>query len=134
MSDTSTISNPQVVVNNVAVAVVPNSVKFTEGKGDQKQRVQSSGGGNVSVVFTDNLESHFSKVHFTIINTSDNIALARAWKTNGNANAITITSPSSADSDGLNRSFSLAALVNDFEVGLGVDSVLDMEFHCMPAV
>jgi hypothetical protein len=134
MADTAVISNPQVVINNVAVAIVPNSLDFTEGFGEQKQRVQSAGGGSVSVAYADNVESHFSKVKFKILNTAGNIALARSWKTNANANAITISSPSSTDSNGMSRSFSNCALISDYEVGLGVDSVLDLEFHCSAAV
>ena len=122
------VSNPQVVINNIAVPVVPNSVKYTEGTGEQNVRVQSAGGGNVDTVYSDNVETHVSKVMFTLINTPANIKLAREWKKNRNANAISITG------DGLNRSFSGMAIINDYEVNLGADTVIDLEFNGNPAV
>ena len=39
------ISDPSVVVNNVGVAIVPNSLEFTEGLGEQEILVQAAGGG-----------------------------------------------------------------------------------------
>lgn len=122
------LSNPQVVINNIAVPVVPNSVKFTEGKGEQMQRVQSAGGGQVEVVYSDDVESHLSKVTMSLINTADNIDLVRQWKSNSNNNAITITG------EGLNRSFAQAALTSDYDVELGSDSVIEIEFTALPAV
>lgn len=122
------VSNPQVVINNIAIPVVPNSVKYTEGKGEQQQRVQSAGGGNVDPVFSDNVETHLSKVMFSIINTAENIELIRGWKTLQNANAISITG------DGLNRSFSAMAVINDYEVALGADTMIELEFSGKPSV
>jgi hypothetical protein len=122
------VSNPAVVINNLAVPVVPNSVSYTEGFGEQNMSVQSAGGGNIDTVFSDNVETHISKVMFTMKNTAENIALIRGWKVNKNANAITVTG------DDLNRSFSGMALVSDYEVKLGADTVIELEFQGNPAV
>lgn len=122
------VTNPAVVINNLAVPVVPNSVKYVEGFGEQSVSVQSAGGGNIDTVFSDNVETHIGKVMFSIKNTADNIALVRGWKVNKNANAITITG------DNLNRAFSGMALISDYEVPLGADVVIEVEFHGNPAV
>lgn len=121
------VTNPSVVVNNIAIPVIPNSVMFTDGLGEQKQRPQSAGGGNVDLVYSDNVETHIAKVKFKLINTAANMDAALGWKTNGNANVITITG------NGLNRSFAAAALVNDFENNLGVDGEIELEFSTLPA-
>lgn len=122
------VTNPQVTINNIAVAVVPNSVKYDEGLGEQSQRVQSAGGGNVEVVYDDNVETHVSKVMLQLTNTAENIDLARTWKKNGNANVVAITG------NDLARSFPSCALVNQYEVALGSDGVLELEFCGAPAV
>lgn len=126
--DTIAVTNPQVVINNVAIPVVPNSVRFTEGKGEQTQRVQSAGGGQVTPVYSDNVETHISKIMMSMINTPSNIELVREWKSNKNANAMSITG------DEFQRSFSYVALTNDYEVALGSDGVLELEFAAAPAV
>lgn len=120
---TIAISLPTVVVNNVTVAILPNTFKYTSGFGAQKMRTQSSGGGSVDVVYSDDATSKMSKVTFDVINTSANEALARSWKVNGNQNAISVS-----DSSGFSRSFANMALVGDFEVDLGADGKISLEF------
>ncbi len=122
------LANPTIIINNLGVAIVPNSTNYTEGFGEQNQRAQSSGGGNVDVVFSNNVETNLSKVNFSVYPTEENIALLRSFKTNENRNAISITS------DGFSRTVNSAALINDFEVGLGADTTVDVEFMGKGAV
>ena len=122
------LSNPTVVVNNGSVAVVPNSVSYTEGFGEQEIKVQSAGGGSVQTVLSTNVETNCSMVKFSLHNTAENIDLIRTWKTNLNNNVISITG------EGLTRSFANAALINDYEVALGSDSTIDVEFKGDAAV
>lgn len=116
------IATPSIIINNTVAPVVPNSVTYTEGLGEQNVRSQSAGGGSVQMVYSDNAESKFSTVKFQMFPTPENINLIRTWKTNGNANAITITAP------GFSRSISEAALINNYEVNLGADTQIDLEF------
>jgi len=122
------LSNPTIVVNNTAVAIVPNSFAYTEGFGEQELQVQSAGGGSVQSVLANNVETNLSMIKFSLHNTAENIDLARTWKTNANNNAITITG------EGLNRSVNNAALTNDYEVNLGADTTIDIEFKGDAAV
>jgi len=122
------LSNPTVVINNTAVPIVPNSFTYTEGFGEQELKVQSSGGGSVQTVLSNNVETNMSMVKFSLHNTAENIDLARSWKINSNNNAITITG------DGLNRAVNNAAVTNDYEVNLGSDTTVDIEFHGDAAV
>lgn len=120
------ISDPSVVVNNVGVAIVPNSLEFTEGLGEQEILVQSAGGGVVQQVFSDNVETSLGMVKFSMRSTVDNINLVRAWKSNRNRNAVTVTATN--DDGTLTRTFTNAAIVNDYSVGLASDGVIEVEF------
>lgn len=116
------LANPTVLVNNLSTPIVPNSFSYTEGFGEQTVRTQSAGGGGVQSVFSNNVETNLSMVKFSMFPTAENIALIRQWKSNGNENVI------SASGSGLTRSFTNATLVNDYEVNLGADSQIDLEF------
>lgn len=123
------LSNATVVVNNLATPIVPNSFTFTEGLGEQTMRTQSSGGGSVQTVFSNNVETNKSMVKFSVYNTAENIDLLKTWKQNKDANAISVTGD-----DGFARSFSGAALINNYEVNLGSDTAIDVEFESQPAI
>ena len=122
------LANPSVIINNLAIAIVPNSVVYTEGFGEQNQRVQSAGGGSVETVFSNNVETNLSKVNFSVYPTESNIEALRSFKAAENANAISIVS------GGFSRTVNSAALTNDFEVNLGADTTIDVEFMGTKAV
>lgn len=117
------LANPTVIINNLSVPVVPNSVMFTEGLGTQKVRVQSSGGGAVQSVVSNDVETNLSDFKLSIYPTADNIELIRGWKVNTGLNAISCT----ADG-GFSRSISNATVVNDYEVKMGADTNIEVEF------
>lgn len=120
------ISDPSVLVNNVAVAIVPNSCTFDEGFGEQKVTVQSAGGGQLQQVFANDVSTNLGSVKFSLAATVANIALARSWKANQNRNVISITS-SVADGT-LTRTFTNAAICNNYEIPLSADGVIELEF------
>lgn len=127
------LANASVVINNEPVAIVPNSLKFTEGKGEQNMRAASSGGGAVEQVFSSNVETNFSMVSFELYNDIDSIETARAWKTLTNQNSVNV-SGTTPNGKTLSRSFSQAAILNDYEVELGSDTTFEIEFKSNPAV
>jgi len=122
------LANPIVTINNEAIFVLPNSVMYTEGKGEQNIRTQSAGGGAVQTVFSEDVESNKSKVNLSITNTQENIDIARTWKSNQDANVISIVSP------GFSRTISSTALINDYEVNLSADGEIALEFEGLPSV
>lgn len=128
------LANPTVTVSNVVVAVIPNSVTFTEGLGEQNIRAASGGGSNVEQIFSNNIETNFSTVKFDIPATPDNIALAREWKVKQNANLVQISGRTVGDGKIMTRTFSQAALLSDYEVALGSDTNISLEFKANPAV
>lgn len=124
-----TLANPTLVVNNVAIPIVPNSLKFKGGQGEQDVLVQSAGGGSVQTVYSENVETNMSLVAFSIRNTPENIEIQLDWKTLKNANAIEITGDG-----GFSRSFNNMAHTNDPDINLGADTPIDIEFKGDPAV
>ncbi len=124
------LANPQVEVNGLSVAIVPNSLSFTGGGGEQTVKSQSAGGESVEQVFFDNAESKFSMVKFDLYSTDDNIANARIWKFNLDNSAISITGGPGSNT---HRVFNQAALTNDYEVNLKNEGIFSLEFHTKPA-
>jgi len=122
------LARPSIIINNTPIQVVPNTTVYTEGKGEQNVRTQSAGGGSVEIVVSENVETNISKVNFSIMPTPENIEAARGWKSNPGANAINIVSGE------FNRSITSATLTNDYEVNLGSDTTIDLEFMGAPAV
>jgi len=120
--------DPQIVINNIGIKVVPNSVKYTEGFGEQKSETQTAGGGIVEKVDSEDVSTTLSKITLQLMPTAENIALARSLKA-ADSNVITVT-----DLEGFSRTFQNATLNNDFEVGLGADEIIDLEFMSESAV
>jgi hypothetical protein len=120
------LSDVTVVVNNETVGVIPNSVSYTEGFGEQAVRAVSIGGGKTEQVFANDLESNYSKVSFDLPSTVDNIDLARKWKVQGNANVVSLQAQN-ADGN-IVRTFTGAAVTADYDVEMGVDSNIAIEF------
>ncbi len=125
----SKISNPSLVMNNLAISIVGNSFSYTEGLGEQDVVVQSAGGNSIQTVFTDNVEMRYSDIKFDMQGTQENIDLIRAWKINENNNGMTGT-----DRDGWKRTFNSVVLTSNYEVGLGSDTVISLEFKSDPAI
>lgn len=127
------ISAPTVIVNNEPVAIVPNTLVYTEGKGEQNVRAASTGGGAVEQVFSDNVENNFSMVQFEVFNDANSIKSARAWKSNRNLNVVQIAG-TAPDGTSVERTFQNAAILNDYEVALGSETTVPLEFKSDAAV
>lgn len=129
------IANPQVIINNIPIAIKPNSVSFTEGFGEQILRAASAGGKAVVQVLADNVEDNFSDFKVSLDNTIENIELARVWKSQPGRNGIicTGTVTDGTTTTNFRRVFNKASLVNNYEVPLGADVSLDLEFKSDPA-
>ncbi len=126
------LTDATVVVNNEAVGVVPNSVAFTEGLGEQTLRPVSVGDGKVEQVYAQNLETSMSTVKLSLHATVDNVALALAWKNNRNQNVVQIAG-STADGD-MTRTFTGAALTANYEVPIGTEANIEIEFMANTAI
>lgn len=126
------ITDPLVTVNNDSVGIVPNSLTYTEGKGEQSIMAASLGGDQTDQVYAHNIESNFATIKFEMYSTVENIAKADQWKSLRNTNVVQITA-SNADGN-LTRSFTQAAILNDYEVNLGTEANIAVEFKSNPAI
>lgn len=121
------IADAVVTVNNDTIGIVPNSLLFSEGFGEQMILPVSDGGGKVSQVFANNLETNFARVAFTVRTTAENIERVRGWKIAGNTNVIIIAGED-ADGNDFIRTFTQAAFTGDYDVMIQAEGVIDIEF------
>jgi hypothetical protein len=130
----SIINDPSVVINNIPIPVKANSVSFKEGLGEQTLRIQSTGGGNVTQVFADNIEMKKSSVKFTLLPDSINPDRAREWKLLANNNTISISGVDNITQKSLKRTFTSCALIPNYEVNLSTDGDIELEFEGATAI
>ncbi len=126
------LTDVTVLVNNEAVAYMPNSLGFREGKGEQTSRAAAVGAGKTETVYGRNLESNVGMIKFNLPATRENIALALEWKNNGNQNVVSLAG-STPDGD-FNRTMNAAAVTNDYDVELGSETDIALEFHGDPLI
>lgn len=120
------ISDPQIRINNESFQIVPNSAKYVPGDGEDMVKAQSSGGGNVSSVYSRNVETKVGKVMVAMFATSENIDKIKTLKDNENLNYISIT-------DGaFSKTMRNAALISDPEIQLSNEGQIELEFQGLP--
>ena len=127
------LSDATILVNNEVVIVVPNSVEFDEGLGEQKVRAGSVGGGQTEQIYARDVETNFSGVKFSLHTTPDNVKLARSWKTNSNQNVVAIAG-STSDGKTMTRTFTQAALTGNYKIPIGTEADIEIEFMANTAI
>ena len=120
------LSNVSVLVNDQVIPIVANSLKFSEGKGEQTVRVASLGGDAVEQVYAQDLESAFGKVMFEMHTTIDNVNSQRQWQSNQNRNVVALAA--GTDDGNFNRVYTQCAMVNDPEIEIGNEGMISVEF------
>jgi len=126
------LTDATLVANNETVAVVADSISFTEGLGERTVRGASVGGGRVEQVSGDNLETKISSLKFQLPSTPDNVALARSWKVNNPLNVFHVAG--SAGGKDMTRTFTQASVVNDYEVEVGSEGNISIEVKSNAAI
>ena len=126
------LANAAFMVNNEVIAIVPNTLVFTEGQGEQDIKAASLGGGGVEQVFSNNIETNFSMVRVELYATVDSVKDTKSWKSNQNQNVLQIfgRTPEGV----ISRTFTQAALLTDPEKALGTDTTIPLEFKANPAI
>ena len=126
------LANATVLINNQAFAIVPNTLVFTEGQGEQTIKAASTGGGGVEQIYTDDVETKFSMVKFELFATVDGIEDTKSIKSQLNNNVVQIFGNTPEGS--ITRTFTKAALLTDPEKALGTDTTIPVEFKSNPAI
>ena len=122
------LSDPSVVINNVAVRIMPNTLVTDDGFGERNVRTQSGGNGDIEHVVTQNAETKFSIFNFSLLTTNENIALVRDWLNRFDQNTC---SAIFADNS---RTVTGAVIVNKPEIAFGNDTSIAIEFQGAAAV
>lgn len=122
-----TLSNPTLEVNDVVIAIVPNSLVYKNGFGDKSVKVQSSGGNAIETVITEDADNKKSMVKFKLYNTAYNIQLGKDWCTSFDNN-IAISEGEIAES------FQQMVVVTEPEKQIGADGNLELEFEGAPSL
>lgn len=125
----ASLTNPAILVNGSPVAYVPNSFEFSDGYGDRNIRTQTTGGGNVEQIITEDVETQIGRVKFTLISTTENIALVTGWQQNIDANAIEL----SADPN-FTRQYAKMTITSEPAKPGGQDASFDVEFQGSKAI
>jgi hypothetical protein len=126
------IADAEVRVNNEIWPIVPGSVEFTEGQGEQSIEAASTGGGGVEQIYTYDVTTNFSMVKFDVFPTPQTLKDSKIIKSNRNNNVVELAA-STVDGN-FTRTFTQAAVLNDPEKKLGVDGTFSMEFKANPAI
>ena len=121
-------SNPSVAINNVPVAIIPNSFKFNDGGGEIKVRAMSAGGGSITTVHTEDATTKMGKFSFELAVTAANRSLALTWKSNIGANVCMAIDPNLPPIVMQNMS-----MTNDPEWDASADGKAKIEFSGDPA-
>ena len=116
------LATPIVTVNDRNVAIQPNSFEYDDGFGERNLRTQSSGPDESETVVTENAETQFSMIKFTLLSTEENADLVRIWLDNFDQNEITAVQGS------WTRSFRKAVVTNNPTVAVSQDGSFDIEF------
>ena len=119
------LSDVTLEIGDETVGIIPNSLTYTEGLGEQKVRAVSIGGGSVEQVYANDLEGAISTVKFEMPTTIENVSLARLWKTSGNSNFVRMSG--SAGGSDFTKSIASAALTADYEVPIGTEANISIE-------
>ena len=116
-----------VTVNDDIIGIVPNSLEFDEGLGEQKILPVSMGGGKVAQVYANDLESNFAEVTFQMRTTVENIEKVRAWKVNANRNVVGLAGED-PDGNDVTRVYTQAALVGNYKLQVQAEGTIDLSF------
>lgn len=117
------LANPIVTINDVNIAIKPNSFSYKDGFGERNVRTQSSGPGQSEIVVTENGETELSMAKFTLIATEDNANIVRTWLNNLENNTIHAVQGS------FSRAFRKCTVVNNPDINIGQDGEIEVEFN-----
>lgn len=119
--------------SGITLPVVPNSIEYNPGTGEQSVRVASSGNGSVSQVFSNNVEMNKGVVKARMYGDPASITTVETLKSL--RNNITLTLSQKLDNGKLfTKTFNNMALINNYTVQLQADGEIDLEFEGGQAV
>jgi len=120
------LSTPQVILNNKVLNIVPNTFKFTTGRGEYTHRRASTGGNGTVAVISKNAETFKSMPKFELFPTKEDFDTIDAAKLNVANNTL------SAYENGKTFVFTNFTITNDPEFNTGNDATVSVEAEADP--
>jgi hypothetical protein len=117
------ISVPVITVNNNPIRIVPNSYKFTLGRGEVNVRSGSTGGGSSEPIHTEDAEAKIGMMSWDMYVEAETLQLVEDVKANLGQNVI-----QAQQSGQKPQTMTLASLTNDPEFEASADGVVSLEF------
>lgn len=121
-----TMANPTVEVNNDVISIVPGSLLFNTGYGENKVRVASAGGRSKEIFISQDVTTQLGMVTFKLITSKPNVDSITDWvglSQDLNGNTITLV-----DGD-FTESFSEMFVTNNPEQSTGPDGEVEVKFE-----
>jgi len=117
----------------LVIPVVPNSIEYQDGSGEQNIRVASTGNGSTTTIFSNNVEMNKGMVRCSVYSDADTINSIEILKSLNSG--ILLTLSQKLDNGSLfTKSFNSMALVNHPTIQLQADGTIDLEFEGGKAV
>ena len=126
----SQLNDISILVNNVQIAYVSDSLSWKDGFGDYNIRNAIVGGGQTEQVFSKDLATKIGMVKFSLPTTVENEKNKRQWKSNNNNNVVELIGPGGS---GFTKIFTQAAIIEDPESNASTDGDIELEFRSNPA-
>lgn len=124
---TVALSVPTIKVNNDVVPIVPNTFKYVSGDGETTVRAASTGGNNAVSVHTQNAETMFSKIMFSVHVTLDLIPKIRDWKADIGGVRVEASQQGLNGADDFSVAFKGVSMTNDPDINAVADGVIEIE-------
>lgn len=121
------LSVPTIKVNNDVIGIVPNTFKYKSGDGEVKVRAASAGGGKAAAVHTQDAETMFSTVNFSVYVTTDMIEKVRDWKASVGGNTVDVLQRGTGSEKDFGIAFKGMSVTNDPDINAAADGVIEVE-------
>ena len=128
MANEKKLVDPALIINNIVIAYVPNSLEFKPAGGEQKVRAVTSGNGSIQIVVADDMSKRISSCKFKLEPTTFNINVMRDLKANQDGHVLTMSTPD------FTATITGAVLTTNYDVKFGVDQEIELEFHGNQAI
>lgn len=122
------LSVPQVLINDVAFRIVPNSFTYDGGEVEINVVAASIGNGQVESVHSENVEGAVSSCSFDVFLDEALDGNIATWKSSIGSNTIKIQQSATGVGGSFSRTFAGMSLTNKVERNASADGVVSLEW------
>lgn len=122
------LGNPQVVIDNVAFPIIPNSFEETKSGTGNVNSTAVASGTTSEVVHTIDLEEAYGQFKFTLKTDSDNVPAVDAFLSPRLQERVVVV----PFEDGSTRTYARAVIMTDPAKAFSADGVIELEWCSSP--